>query len=100
MSRPLDGAVGQRMDLPAYYADFKKNFSRTRKFWKLERGQTFAEPGDPSWEAFDRGDWEEAMQLLENRGRSSRDSHPPHTNSLASANGLSAMGVSPLENQG
>jgi len=67
MSRPLDDAVGQRMDLPSYYADFKKNFSHTREFWKLERGQSFAEPGDPSWEAFDRGDWEEAMRLLEDR---------------------------------
>jgi hypothetical protein len=67
MPRPLDGAVGQRMDLPSYYADFEKNFSRTREFWKLERGQIFAEPGDPSWQAFDRGDWEEATRLLEER---------------------------------
>jgi hypothetical protein len=67
MPRPLDGAVGQRLDLPSYYADFEENFSRTREFWKLERGQTFAEPGDPSWEAFDRGDWEEAIRLLDER---------------------------------
>lgn len=67
MPRPLDGAPGERMDLPAYYADFEKNFSRAREFLKLERGQSFAEPGDDSWEAFDRGDWEESMRLLEAR---------------------------------
>ena len=55
------------MELPAYYADFEENFSRTREFWKLERGQVFAEPGDASWEAFDCGNWEEAMRLLESR---------------------------------
>ena len=67
MLRPLDGVVGKRMELTAYYADFEENFSRTREFWKLERGQVFAEPGDASWEAFDCGDWEESMRLLEER---------------------------------
>jgi hypothetical protein len=67
MPRPLDGAIGERIDLPVYYADFEVNFSRAREFWKLERGQEFAEPGDASWEAFDRGDWDEAMRLLEGR---------------------------------
>ncbi len=67
MPRPLDGAAGERMELAAYYADFEENFARAREFWKLERGQEFAEPGDASWEAFDRGDWDEAMRLLEAR---------------------------------
>jgi uncharacterized protein DUF6879 len=67
MSRPINDAAGQRLDLPSYYADFEKNFRHAREFWKLERGQTFAEPGDSSWEAFDRGDWEGSMHLLENR---------------------------------
>jgi hypothetical protein len=67
MPRPLDGAIGESMDLRAYYADFQENYARTRNFWKLERGQLFAEPGDASWEAFDRGDWDEAMNLLEKR---------------------------------
>ncbi|MBB4933186.1 hypothetical protein F4561_004006 [Lipingzhangella halophila] len=34
-------------------------------FWKLERGQTFREPGDPSWEAFAAGDWDRALELNE-----------------------------------
>lgn len=33
--------------------------------WKLERRQHFREPGDASWEAFVRGDWQEALRLIE-----------------------------------
>ena len=55
------------MELPAYYADFQEHFANTREFWKLERGQVFAEPGDASWEAFNRGHWEESICLLEDR---------------------------------
>lgn len=55
------------MELPAYYADFETHFSNATEFWKLERGQIFAEPGDASWEAFDGGDWEASMRLLEQR---------------------------------
>lgn len=75
MSRPLGGAVGQLMALADYYADFERNFATTREFWKLERGQEFAEPGDASWEAFDGGDWEESMRLLEERRADLVDYH-------------------------
>jgi hypothetical protein len=75
MSRPLDGAVGKLMELPSYYTDFEYYFQRAQEFWKLERGQTFAEPGDTSWEAFDRGDWEGSMRLLENRRGDLREYH-------------------------
>jgi hypothetical protein len=64
MPRPLDGAVGERMDLADYYADFQKRYPGMREFWKLERGQVFAEPGNASWEAFEAGDWGEALRLL------------------------------------
>jgi hypothetical protein len=67
MPRPLDDAAGERLELHDYYADFQRNFRRAREFWKLERGQVFAEPGDASWAAFDAGDWDEAMRLLEER---------------------------------
>jgi hypothetical protein len=67
MPRPLYGATGERLELPEYYADFEKRFACAREFWKLERGQVFAEPGDVSWEAFDSGDWDKAMRLLEQR---------------------------------
>jgi hypothetical protein len=65
MSSVLAGAIGARMELSAYYADFLENFAHTREFWKLERGQVFAEPGNESWEAFDCGDWQESMRILE-----------------------------------
>jgi hypothetical protein len=75
MSRPLSGAVGRLMALEDYYADFERNFATTREFWKLERGQEFAEPGDASWEAFDRGDWDKSMRLLEERRTDLVDYH-------------------------
>lgn len=65
MPRPLGDADGERLELPEYYADFEDNFRHAREFWKLERGQVYAEPGDDSWEAFNRGDWDEALRLLE-----------------------------------
>jgi hypothetical protein len=65
MPKLLDGAVGEHMDLPAYFADFPGHYARTREFWKLERGQSYAEPGEESWEAFDRGDWEQSLRLIE-----------------------------------
>ncbi|MET8982527.1 DUF6879 family protein [Streptomyces sp. NPDC004539] len=67
MSSPLCGAVGERMELADYYADFEKHFwhSAGLGFWKLERGQTFREPGYDSWRAFARGDWAQSLRLLE-----------------------------------
>jgi hypothetical protein len=65
MPRPLDGAAGERMELPDYYTDFLENFAHTRESWKLERGQVYAEPGEESWEAFDSGDWGESMRRVE-----------------------------------
>ena len=66
------------MGLSAYYADFERNFARAREFWKLERGQTFAEPGDASWEAFNSGNWDEAMRLLERRREDLKRYHLEH----------------------
>jgi hypothetical protein len=67
MPRPLDGAIGERLELAAYFADFADSYGRARDFWKLERGQVYAEPGDESWKAFDNGDWEESVRLMEER---------------------------------
>jgi hypothetical protein len=64
MPRPLGDAVSERLELPRYYTDFGADFSRAREFWKLERGQVYAEPGDPSWVAFNAGDWDEALRLV------------------------------------
>jgi len=67
MPRPLGDAEGERLELPEYYADFPRHFRHAREFWKLERGQVYAEPGDASWEAFNGGDWGESMRLIEER---------------------------------
>lgn len=60
-------SAGERLELPAYYDDFAERFGRATEFWKLERGQVFAEPGSASWEAFHRGDWDESLRLIEER---------------------------------
>jgi hypothetical protein len=76
MRSPLDGATGERMSLDVYYADFEKHFwnSADLGFWKLERQQTFKEPGYDSWEAFARGQWSESLRLLET-GRSDMEEY-------------------------
>ncbi|WP_131740050.1 DUF6879 family protein [Actinomadura roseirufa] len=71
------------MNLDDYYADFRESIATTREFWKLERGQNFAEPGNASWEAFNRGDWRESMRLLEENRADVADYHRE-----AAANGL------------
>jgi hypothetical protein len=69
MHELLDGAVGQRMALSAYQADFEKIFWAIKEggFWKLERAQTFKEPDNASWQAFASGQWDEAKRLNEAR---------------------------------
>lgn len=67
MHELLAGEFGERLELAAYRADFRRHFWQIGGlgFWKLERQQFFQEPGDDSWEAFARGDWDESLRLLE-----------------------------------
>lgn len=67
MRNPQAESPGQRLELDDYMEDFGRHFwdCGPEEFWKLERQQTFQEPGVESWEAFHRGDWEEALSLLE-----------------------------------
>lgn len=59
---------GHTMTLGAYYADFDHNYRKhDTTFWKFERGQHYAEPHDASWQAFQRGDWDTALDLIEQR---------------------------------
>jgi hypothetical protein len=69
MHELLGGVVGERLELADYRADFAQRFWRIDQlgFWKLERQQFFQEPGDDSWEAFARGEWDEALRLIEAR---------------------------------
>ncbi|WP_188991944.1 DUF6879 family protein, partial [Saccharopolyspora thermophila] len=50
-------------------ADYEARFagSAGHDSWKLERRQHFREPGNPSWEAFARHDWPEAMRLIQSQ---------------------------------
>jgi hypothetical protein len=73
----LNGVVGERMELAAYYSDFEKHFWAITDlgFWKLERQQYFQEPGYDSWEAFAKGGWEESLLLLETGRADMADYH-------------------------
>jgi hypothetical protein len=65
----LDRSLGDRLELAAYRSDFRYRDDRAsgRDSWKFERRQHFQEPGSPSWEAFRRGDWQEALRLTGDR---------------------------------
>ena len=71
MREPLDGwdAGGTRLSLEDYRADFRATESMItgQDSWKLERRQHFRQPGSASWEAFARGQWAEALRLIEAR---------------------------------
>lgn len=69
MSDLLDGAPGELLSAESYNEDFAAHFWRIGEagFWKLERRQTFQEPDNASWQAFVRGDWDEAVRLHEAR---------------------------------
>ncbi|MGW1057348.1 DUF6879 family protein [Micromonospora rubida] len=60
----LRSARGERLGLAEYDADFYAMVqSVDGPILKTERIQTFREPGSPSWEAFAKGCWEEALRI-------------------------------------
>ncbi|MDS1270747.1 hypothetical protein RIF23_10590 [Lipingzhangella sp. LS1_29] len=63
----LPDEQGVRLELGEYRRDFaeRQGRIRNRSSWKFERQQHFKQPGDPSWEAFREGRWDEALRLLE-----------------------------------
>ncbi|TQF04458.1 hypothetical protein E6W39_22305 [Kitasatospora acidiphila] len=60
---------GDRLVREDYKRDFRERDAQVRDAdsWKLERLQYFEEQGSPSREALRRGDWEEALRLLDER---------------------------------
>ncbi|WP_445402438.1 DUF6879 family protein [Streptomyces sp. LE64] len=67
----LNRSTGTPLELDDYLGDFAARFWDTDPSgsWKLERQQSFREPGVASWEAFARGDWDRSLHLLaEQRG--------------------------------
>lgn len=67
MSEAPHRLVGDPLTREEYFADFEPRFWRTDRRlggWKLERQQTFREPGNNSWTAFRDGDWERSKNLM------------------------------------
>lgn len=56
-----DTTLDHHTYLDDFYARYKAPVCQIRK---IESGQIFAEPGNPSWEAFVRGDWSRALQRM------------------------------------
>jgi hypothetical protein len=69
MSDVTSELTGDQLSLDEYFADFDKQFWSTenRDCWKVERRQTFVEQGSASYDAFIRGDWPRALELLDER---------------------------------
>jgi hypothetical protein len=66
----LDPSLGVRLELAAYRSDFRLRRAEVppgRAGWKFERRQHFEERSSPSWEAFTRGEWQEALRLTGER---------------------------------
>ncbi|MDA0565540.1 hypothetical protein LG943_14620 [Streptomonospora sp. S1-112] len=61
----LRGLAATAFDHAGYLADFWREYEAGGVLWKLERIQSFQEPGDASWEAFAAGDWARALELNE-----------------------------------
>lgn len=55
----------ESLGLSDYSDDFQESFWSLRASWKLEREESFKEPGVQSWVAMDRGDWPTAIRLIE-----------------------------------
>ncbi|MFE9290438.1 DUF6879 family protein [Streptomyces olivaceus] len=60
--------TSERLDRPTYHADFRRVYeSGVRHLNKLERGQNFKERGFASWEAFSVGEWDRALDLIQEK---------------------------------
>lgn len=62
---------GERLTREGYRREFRERDAaiRNRDSWKLERRQHFEELGNESWAAVRRGDWTEALRLLDTEQR-------------------------------
>ena len=63
----LPAGRGERLARPDYRRDYRERYAAIRHgdSWKLERLQHFEEVADPSRDALRRGEWHEALRLLE-----------------------------------
>ncbi|MGW5053472.1 DUF6879 family protein [Actinokineospora sp. NPDC004072] len=67
MHELLRGTAGERLHHHDYLARVDADYwaHGDPGFWKLERRQEFQDVTMPSWRAFARGDWDEALRLAE-----------------------------------
>ncbi|GGP69398.1 DUF6879 family protein [Saccharothrix coeruleofusca] len=65
-SGALPGVRGERLSLDDYRRDFRRGLWEVgaAEFWKIERTQVFVERGSASYDAFARGEWERALELI------------------------------------
>lgn len=65
----LPSGQGERLSRAEYGEDFGRRYEALRDVgcWKLERRQHFEEQSDTSRDALRRGDWPEALRLLDER---------------------------------
>lgn len=76
MLERLSDAPSDQLSLEEYYREFSSHFQQiTTEFAKFERRQHFIEPGNPSWEAFNAGDWNEALRLADEGRHEIRESN-------------------------
>ncbi|WP_037970661.1 DUF6879 family protein [Streptosporangium amethystogenes] len=62
----LTGYQSEKLSADEYLSDFWPYFQKLEGvFWKLECRQSFREPRNPSWQALDRGDWHEALRIID-----------------------------------
>lgn len=70
-----DGSLAEVLDVAQYQNDYETNFWKigSSGFWKLERRQFFIEAGYPPYDAFDDGDWQRSLTLIETERSRIRD---------------------------
>ena len=62
----LGGVTTSHLALDDYIADYQRVAEHLAEpIWKLELGQVFREPGNPSWEAYADHRWEDALGQLQ-----------------------------------
>lgn len=65
---------GETLDIATYHALRREESDHlTGPIWKLERSQYFHEPDDdPSWQAFNAGDWPKVLAVFESERADAR----------------------------
>lgn len=76
-SGALPALSGEKLSLDDYRRDFRHRMwvEGAAEFWKVERTQVFVERGSASYDAFTRGEWDRALELMREDLPRQRDYH-------------------------